>query len=516
LGLDLFVDWSRRSAKFDADNTRKRWDHYRKSPPERTNAGALFNLARQHYPQFKRPTQTRRAEQRKADDAAYRDAVFNEANADQAKSTPDSDPSDTFEEHDPDWPELNPDALHGPAGDIVRAIAPTTEADPVAILAHVLIQFGNAFGRRAYCVADGALHYPNEFGVTVGESAKGRKGTAARRVAAVTRATASDWADQCVANGGLSSGEGIIHAVRDDIKVQEKVTQKGKPPQYVEVVKPGIKDKRLYIEEPEFSGALSVMERQGSILSRVVRMAWDDGNLRTLIKNDPERATGAHISIIGHTTIDEYRLRLSRTDMVNGFGNRFLNFLVKRSRILPFGGQIADDIITQLAHPLHEAFGNTALRGEITFHHEGRIMWLNNYEKLSEAHPGLFGAITARAEAHTLRLALIYALLDQSRYIQPIHLRAAFAVWRYCEASAKYIFGDATGDPTADTILQALRHVGPDGMTRSEISNIFGHNKSTDLVASALMLLQKYNKVRATKRPPPTGKGRPTEIWKAA
>jgi hypothetical protein len=33
-----------------------------------------------------------------------------------------------------------------------------------------------------------------------------------------------------------------------------------------------------------------------------------------------------------------------------------------------------------------------------------------------------------RAEAHTIRLALIYALLDTARQIQPAHLTAALAL----------------------------------------------------------------------------------------
>ncbi len=39
------------------------------------------------------------------------------------------------------------------------------------------------------------------------------------------------------------------------------------------------------------------------------------------------------------------------------------------------------------------------------------------------------GAITARGEAHTLRLSMIYALADQSDVIQRPHLQAALAVW---------------------------------------------------------------------------------------
>jgi hypothetical protein len=50
-----------------------------------------------------------------------------------------------------------------------------------------------------------------------------------------------------------------------------------------------------------------------------------------MVKNSPLKATGAHISIIGHITKDELRARLTRTDMANGLANRFLFCLVKRS-----------------------------------------------------------------------------------------------------------------------------------------------------------------------------------------
>ena len=102
-----------------------------------------------------------------------------------------------------------------------------------------------------------------------------------------------------------------------------------------------------------------------------------------------------------------------------------------------------------------------------------RDLWHQVYPDLSEGKPGLLGAMIARAEAQVTRLALIYALLDKSPIIKLVHLQAALALWRYCEASARYIFGDALGDPIADTIVQALRGTAG-GMTRTEISTSLG------------------------------------------
>jgi predicted P-loop ATPase len=59
-GLVLFIDWSRRSKKFDEAATRERWKHYTKYPPDRTNAGAIFNRAREIWPDFVRPSELAR------------------------------------------------------------------------------------------------------------------------------------------------------------------------------------------------------------------------------------------------------------------------------------------------------------------------------------------------------------------------------------------------------------------------------------------------------------------------
>ena len=55
------------------------------------------------------------------------------------------------------------------------------------------------------------------------------------------------------------------------------------------------------------------------------------------------------------------------------------------------------------------------------------------------------------------RLALIYAVLDKSSSVKLVHLRAALAVWRYCEDSAAYLFADAPAAGPDGRILTALQ-----------------------------------------------------------
>jgi hypothetical protein len=117
----------------------------------------------------------------------------------------------------------------------------------------------------------------------------------------------------------------------------------------------------------------------------------------------------------------------------------------------------------------------------------------------------LLGAITARAEAQTIRLALLYALLDRSPEIACVHLEAALALWRYCDASAHYIFGDLVGEPVADTILRALRNIQPAGMSRSDISELFRNHLAAGKIAAALARLQAVKKVRFEMHQPRIG-----------
>jgi 5S rRNA maturation endonuclease (ribonuclease M5) len=410
-----------------------------------------------------------------------------------------------------DFPEpLDELAFHGLAGDIVRRIEPHTEADPVALLIQVLIAFGNVIGRAAHAMADGSRHAMNLFAVLVGKSSKARKGTSWAHVRRLFKRADEEWAQDCIANG-LSSGEGVIWAVRDPITKTVKDKKSGG--QKTEVIDEGIADKRLCVVEEEFANVLKAMSREGNTLSPVIRSAWDSGNLRSITKNAPARATDAHISILGHITRDELRRLLTETESANGFGNRFLWVAVRRSKCLPEGGNLDDDKLNDLVMQIHESIEFARTAGLATRDDDARKLWCEIYPQLSEGKPGLLGAITARAEAQVLRLSCIYALFDLKTKVGPEHLRAALALWDYSDRNARWIFGTATGNPDADRILQALRMAKAEGLTRTEISHgIFQRNINPAALDSALRLLIATGKAKPGKIS--TG-GRMAERWVA-
>ncbi len=390
------------------------------------------------------------------------------------------------------WPELPRDeSFYGLAGQYVRFIEPHTEADSIAILVQFLTAFGNIIGKTPHFRVEDDYHALKINVVLVGETGKGRKGTSWSRVRRPFEAISIEWVSQCI-KSGLSSGEGIIWAVRDPVNEDS-----------------GVLDKRLLVVEPEFATVLRVNSRDGNTLSAIIRQAWDGDSLRILNKNSPTQATGAHLSIVGHITKDELLRYMNRTEMANGFGNRIIWICARRSKILPEGGHLTDSDFESFNIRMREVVSFASQVGELKRNKNASEYWASVYPSLSEGKPGMIGALLGRAEAYVMRFACIYALLDLSTVIGKEHLLAALALWEYSERSVRYIFGDCLGDPIADTILTALRS-NPKGLTRTEISGLFKRHADSVQITNALKFLNELgfanSRIESTT-------GRSQEIW---
>jgi hypothetical protein len=239
-------------------------------------------------------------------------------------------------------PSMDSAAFYGLPGDVVRAIAPNTEADPVAILITFLTFFGNACGRGPHVLVGDSRHGTNLFNVLVGETSRSRKGTSQDGPLRLMRLADDEWAAGRV-QGGLSSGEGLIWAVHDDIlKFNAKAGE-------WETIEPGVVDKRLLCIEEEMSQVLKTGQRQGATITEIIRRAWDSRTtLQTMTKTSPAKATDAHISILGHITKAELAREITETDLANGLANRFGWFRVQRAQLLPDPSRLADEIADDL------------------------------------------------------------------------------------------------------------------------------------------------------------------------
>jgi len=394
----------------------------------------------------------------------------------------------------PDWPAPpQAAAYHGLVGEITSTIAPETEADPVAILSQLLVAFGAAVGRGAFFQVEATRHHPNEFLVLVGDSARARKGSSWDHV---HRLIAS--ADPAITSRiltGLSSGEGLIWSVRDPAGQD-----------------PGAPDRRLLVIEPEFVSVLKAVSREISTLSPTLRSAWDGRPLAILTRTAPARATDAHISVIGHITATELRHHVNPVELANGLLNRFLILGCRRVRLLPEGGHPDPLHATGLDRRLASTLKAARHAGQIRLSPPARHRWSQIYQQLAESQPAIAGAISARAEAHTIRLALIYALLDNTRQIQPQHLDAALALWDYARRSAVWALERTASDPLARQIHNALQHALPDGLTRTQLRDLMHRNPTTIQLDQALAALHHDSKITSKRV---LTAGRPAELWTA-
>ncbi|MDP7627073.1 MAG: hypothetical protein QF530_04055 [SAR202 cluster bacterium] len=400
------------------------------------------------------------------------------------------------------WPgPLDEAAFHGLAGRVVETISPHTEADKAALLLNFLTYYGNAVGNVPHAVAEGAKHGTNLFVCIVGATSKGRKGSANSHIRKLFNTVLPEWESTCV-KSGLSSGEGLIFHVRDS-------TYKTNKKEEVELVEQGIDDKRLLVIESEFASPLRVMNREGNVLSATLRQAWDSGTMTQLIKNNPTKATDAHISLIGHISKEELLRYLKDVEQANGFANRFIWCCSKRERLLPEGGGTPP--YHELGAQLLESVETAQSPGLMERDESAKALWADVYEDLSTGKPGLSGAVLNRAEAQVLRLSVLYAAIDGTKQINLTHLKAALAVWEYSEASSEFIFGKSSGSAHGEKLLGALKET-PSGMSRTAISALFNRNVSSDVLDSSLALLQRQGVVE--KQVIQT-EGRPAEVWVA-
>ncbi len=418
-------------------------------------------------------------------------------------NTPDTDDLSLKE-----WPRFSWNACPGLLGDFVRLATRNSEADPAAVCVTALVRFGAevySYGGRSglgpHFYIGETIHPPRLFAVICGNSSKARKGTSRHPVTKLfgrehcQPADLKSWSVALPAResgGPLSTGEGLAHHVRDESDEERERHQRQNPNEPIR--EQG--DKRLIILDEEFASGLACTKREGNTLSMGIRCFWDSGDYAPLTKNNPVTVRGAHISILTHITMQELAVCLGEVQAVNGFGNRFLWVCARRAKLVPLPSRMPDAELAPLQRELWRLVALAQRRGTMTMTSPAEALWESLYTELSQEHSGLAGSIINRAEAQTLRLALIYALLDGQGQIEEAHLHAALAFWQFAQESALYIFGNKAADPVEQKIL-ALLATGEKSST--EVNKHFGGHVSKERLQNVLEELAARQRIRLTK-----------------
>jgi hypothetical protein len=378
---------------------------------------------------------------------------------------------------EPPWPVLDPAAWHGPLGRYALNAAEHTEADPVGILAASLVTFGALVGRGPHLKAGNARHPAVLFVNTVGRTSKARKGTGWAGAAEVLAVADSLFRDNRVL-GGFNSGEALADAFAP--------AGNGAAP-----------DIRLLCLEPEFGRLLAVAGRDGSTLSALIRQAWDGAPLETRARGAKVVIKEHHLGLIGQITAEELRSKLAPVDVHSGFANRFLWPLVRRGVLHSDGGNIPASVISAAGSAVAKSLGSTRGLDLVERTPTARELWDVVYREIADDDPpGVLGAVISRGDTQTLRLSLDYALADASPVIDVEHVEAAYALWRYCRASAAWIWGSAATGLLGQKIVEALaRH--PEGMSLTRLHGVFHRHLGADDLRQVLGELQRAGYIEA-------------------
>jgi hypothetical protein len=402
------------------------------------------------------------------------------------------------------WPKPLSDAVRiGLLAEVLDVVELQTEADPAAIVFDFMARVGNLVGRGPHVRISGDRHGSNLFVLIVGGTGQGRKGTSAAYPKQITRRVDAEWRDR----SGLASGEGLIHATRDDADTG-RTDKDGNP-----IIAPGVTDKRCMVTEAEFARTLKAAARKENTLASLLRLAWDGASLSAMTRQ-PYQATDPHISIVAHITSVELNSLLSSNDISGGTANRFLFVASKRQRILPHGGNVSDELLDRLGAQLAELVEFGRCNGHMLFTDSAYSEWSDHYGILltDEQARGVAGELLARGAAHVRRMAMIFAILDRSRDVDSKHVNAAMECWRYSRDSVRNAFGVRTGNRLADLIHDELRLADAQRLDRSEIRRLLGHNVTSAQIEEALAVLQ--SATIAIGRKVKTGRpGKPREEW---
>ena len=397
--------------------------------------------------------------------------------------------ADTLDTHR-NAPRPDPACLYGLVGDIAQAGSNNTEANAYAVAASALAYLGAALGRGPYMPIGDDCNHARLFLVHVGRSSLARKGTAKKLIKRIHNAL--KVLDGLLApqfhSGGLSTREGLALMIHDGYRDGKNEV-------------PAIEDKRLMVVESEFSNVLHQSKRDGNTLSGALRDAWDGTSIKPAVKTCPVWASDPHISIIGDITPSELRELMPKREMNNGFANRFIFFWAEGDKVVPFPQPTPKNVVEALADRVAQVLRFAGADRHVdkdvmcmAFSPDATSLYESLYRgELRDRSSGeqISGLLDRRAPV-LLRLAMLFALTDQTTVIAVEHINAAMAWVRYWVDSVKFIFQSAIDEAgaaaTTDTAQRIITYLAAHGQaTRTELTKgCFGGHVSKAMLDKAL------------------------------
>lgn len=144
-------------------------------------------------------------------------------------------------------------------------------------------------------------------------------------------------------------------------------------------------------------------------------------------------------------------------------------------------------------------------------------MWKDElYDELgcADDEEGAWTEFARRALPYCRRIAALYAVLDDRSHVDVGDLQAATGLVRYSIGTAKYVLDRTLRNPRVDTLRRALDGAGEAGLSRAEVSGLFGRNlpkQVLDELLHEVMASGEYVEFRHS-----GGRGRPSTRYRRA
>ncbi len=377
---------------------------------------------------------------------------------------------------------INPptsEILIGPIGEWLSLVTPETETSQAALGIGVLTGLGAWLGKQISLTVGRIEHRTNLLGVIVGPSSYSRKGTAGSEARRLIRTIDVDFASDNYASG-FGSGESIIDRLRD-----EETDNEGN------VIR-GSFDQRIMVDEGEYARVLRASSRQGSILSDILRLAYDGSSKleHRTVRGGTVVSTNHHVSMFGAITPEELIETFTMLSAVNGAGNRILWAWSNEHKTLPDGGQDIDTLSVAQAIR-HSQTGGRILNYERT---EAAVEWwrahypaLRNLEHI----PDRIRPIVNRSSDHVQRIALTYAATEPGvTQIDVRHLEAGMAWVNHSIETVHATMGNLVSSEAAGKILVSLRSHPGQASSLTELHAVLSRHYTATQVRSALYDLE--------------------------
>ena len=431
-------------------------------------------------------------------------------------------PADDDLDHHRNAPRPDPGCLYGLVGDIARAGSMTTEANAHAVGLNALAYLGCCLGRGPFLPVGNTYHHARLFGMHVGRSGRGRKGDAVSLIHRIDMVLRAKWPALAphIHRGGLSSREGLAFLIHDGFK-------EGK-----NEVEP-IHDKRLWVIESEFANVLHQTKREGNTLSSALRDCWDGVTIKPATKSNRISATDPHVSLSAAVTTAELLSLIEARELSNGFANRFLTIFAERTCLVPFPKATPQDEVGELAarigHVLEFAQAGRWVDKDhmrMTLAPAAAKLYTDLY--LGELNRQDFGPLVTglleRRAPVLLRIAMIFALTDQTTAIEPKHIEAALGWVRYWTESIRFIFSSGAQEQAQSEVAAAAGKIVAflterGRQSRRAINTDCFHGKlSKDQLDAALdeLLHATPPAIEVEVEPRKDGPGSPTKFYKLA